>query len=247
MYAKIKQKSLLIIAALLILFGTFNLAKNSFAQEQLPADSSRNALSDAIIERLLTEIGPIVGGIVTIGIQFARKQGLRISAEAEAYFVNSAKSFVENQSRWLYKQIKDNPKYEIDFQKGKIPKELGQAALDNVKKQLEVELKSDEFTKTAREMLSENLETLVERFVTEHRKEQNDKARELLHTFVPIVVDAALLAYKNSEEVRNNQDGILKEAIKSLTEIFAQEQILLSLENAKIYVKSELYKKTVES
>jgi len=245
MYLKIKQRALLIIAALLISFGTFNLTVNSFATEHEATSNNVDwgSISTAIIERLLTEIGPIVGGIVGIGIQFARKQGLKISAEAEEYFVNSARSFVENQGRWLYQQIRDNPKYREEFLRGKIPKELGQEALLNVKKQLEVELKSDEFTKVARGMLTENLETLIERVVTEHKKDQNEKARQLLYASVPIVVDAALLIYKNNEEIRNNKDAIIEEALQSLFGIFQHDSVLLPYEHAKIYIKSELNKR----
>ncbi len=141
-------------AIALIGFGTYNLSVATFAQQESPTGERSRDLNDllfTLVDHFVGQVGPIVGGAVTLGISFVRKHGLKISAEAEEYFVNSTKSFVENQTRFLYKQIKENPQYAEAFSKGIIPPDLGKTALGNVVNQLEVELRSDEFTKTAEE------------------------------------------------------------------------------------------------
>jgi hypothetical protein len=229
----------------LIGFGVFNLSTAHFviaqeAETREEVSNQQSDLGDIIIQRLLAEIGPIVGGIVAIGIQFARKQGLKISAEAEEYFVNMAKSFVENQSRFLYKQIRDNPQYKEYLVKGRIPPELGQKAKQNAVKQLKVELQSDEFTKAAKDVLSTNLETLVERYVTENKKETSDRIRMLLNDLVPIGVNAALLSYDTSQDAQKNKEKIIADALESIAKVFDAEELLFSHESAKLMIKSEL-------
>ncbi len=85
-----------------------------------------------ILEQLLSTIGPVVAGAVSMEISFARKKGLQISADAEEYFVNSAKSFVENQGRYVFKQFADNPEYHEQLSRGKMPPELGKKVFENV-------------------------------------------------------------------------------------------------------------------
>jgi len=70
----LENRILLYIGAALIAFGVFNLSIAHFviAQEEQPREE-RSDVVDVMIQRLLAEIGPIVGGIVAIGIQFARK------------------------------------------------------------------------------------------------------------------------------------------------------------------------------
>src|SRR5574341_2466077 len=122
-------------AIALIGFGTYNLSVATFAQQESPVGENPQDWNDllfTLIDHLVGQVGPIVGGSVTLGISFARKKGIAISAEAEEYFVNSTKSFVENQTRFVYKQIKANlQKYTESFSKGIIPPELGIAARDN--------------------------------------------------------------------------------------------------------------------
>ncbi|MFQ6095979.1 MAG: hypothetical protein ACE5NN_07535 [Candidatus Bathyarchaeia archaeon] len=233
---------MLYVAVILIGFGVFNLSTSNLAtaQQDGAGTTPTTQLVDIIVERLISEIGPIVAGAVLIAIQFARKQGLRISAEAEEYFVNAAKSFVENQSRFLYKKIRDNPEYRDYLVKGRIPPKLGKEALESVKEQLRVELQSDEFTRAARDMLDKNLETLIERYVTENKKELAEKGRRLLNELVPVAVDAALLSFDKPEDARKNKDKIIKEALESVAKTFDFEELLFSDDDATMRIKSEL-------
>ena len=233
-------------AIALIGFGTYNLSVATFAQQEYPVTEPHdwNDLLFSLIDHLVGQVGPIVGGAVTLGISFARKKGIAISAEAEEYFVNSTKSFVENQTRFVYKQIKANPqKYAEAFSKGIIPPELGIAARDNVIKQLHVELRSDEFTKTARDMLKNNLEPLVERMFTQHKSESSEKIRKMFNEHVPTAVDAVLLSYKTVEEAHSDKEKIIDEALKSIIVAFDSENMLFSDDIAKTYIKAELNKR----
>ena len=44
------------------------------------------------------------------------------------FLFDTAMSFVQTQGRFLYKEIRDNPKYAKEFSKGRIPPELGKKA-----------------------------------------------------------------------------------------------------------------------
>ena len=57
------------------------------------------------------------------------------------YLFDTAMSFVQTQSRFLCKEIRDNPKYAKEFAKGRIPPELGKKAKKNVTNQLEKVIK----------------------------------------------------------------------------------------------------------
>ena len=132
------NKGILVVSIVLISFGTFNAINNVFAQSSSELsvkcfDSSGTETYCAkpmdlflqnILEQFLSTVGPIVAGAVSMGISFARKKGLQISAEAEEYFVKSTKSFVENQSRYVFKQFMENPEYREDLAKGKMPSKL---------------------------------------------------------------------------------------------------------------------------
>ena len=89
---------MLISSILLISFATFNLSTSIFAEEPtkitLKCYDEQDNLLDAcakpmdlfwmqVFENLIGVALPYVGGAVIIGIEFARKQGLKISADAE--------------------------------------------------------------------------------------------------------------------------------------------------------------------
>jgi len=242
----------------LILFGSINITMDKLALAQ-NSDSANNSsqanqsnqdhqskLYDAIFENLLTQILPLVGGLVAIGTQFARKQGLKISADAEEYFVKSAQSFVANQSRLMYKEIRDNPDYAVALAQGRIPKEIGKKALENVKSQFLVEIQSDEFTKTARKMLQDNLDALVERSVTQNNKEIGEKTKNMLNDLIPVAVSAVLLQFKTKEDAQKETDRIIQDVLKTAVHFFDYESILFSNEIAEIHIKSELNKRIGE-
>ncbi|MEX2061039.1 MAG: hypothetical protein WD966_08295, partial [Nitrosopumilaceae archaeon] len=125
----------------------------------------------------------------------------------------------------MYKEMKDNPQYAEYLAKGRIPPELGKKALESVKKQIQVELRSDEFTKATREVLQANLEPLVERIVTQHNKKLAEKTSAMLTDLIPVAVDAALFQYDDKNEARKNKDKIIEEVLKSVEKNFDYENI----------------------
>jgi len=249
-------KFLILTSILLISFGTFNLT-TSFGQEsssevtvqcvdekgnKVPCAKPMDLFIQNILEQLLSTIGPLVAGAVTMGIQFARKQGLKISAEAEEYFVKSAKSFVENQSRYIYKQFRDNEEYRAELLQGRMPKKLGQDVFNETKKQLLNELKSDEFTKATKQMLTENIDSLIERTLSENKKEVAVRVKNLLKELTPLAVDAALLYYKN-DDIEAKKDEIISKALESVNKNFESEYLIMSANNARMYIEAELKRK----
>lgn len=251
------NKGILLISIVLITFGTFNVINNVFAQSSSELsvkcfDSNGTETYCAkpmdlflqnILEQLLSTVGPIVAGAVSMGISFARKKGLQISAEAEEYFVNSAKSFVENQSRYVFKQFMENPEYHEELAKGKMPSKLGKEVFQNVKSQLLTEIKSDEFTKTTRNMLIENLDSLIERTLSESKKESAQRARSLLREFVPLAVDSALLYIREQEINDEQKTEIVRKAMEMVAKNFDNEYLIMSTISAKMYIEAELVKK----
>ena len=254
---QIINKGIVVISIILISFGTINIANNVFAQssdeisvkcfeqdgnETYCAKPMDLFLQD-ILEQLLSTVGPIVAGAVSMGISFARKKGLQISADAEEYFINSARSFVDNQSRYVFKQFMENPEYKEQLIQGKMPKELGASVFKNVKLQLMTELKSDELTNTARNMLKDNLDSLIERTLSESKSEAAKKARKLLEEFVPLAVDSAML-YVNEYEITDEQKNeIVQKSIDLVAKNFDNEYIIMSTESAKMYIEAELKRK----
>lgn len=251
------NKGVLIISIALISFGSFNVFNNVFAQSSNEIsvkcfDLNGNETYCAkpmdlfvqnILEQFLSTVGPIVAGAVSMGISFARKKGLQISADAEEYLVNSAKSFVDNQSRYVFKQFMENPEYREQLAKGKMPQKLGKEIFQNVKSQLLVEIKSDEFTKAARSMLTENMDSLIERTLSESKKELAQRTRKLLGEFVPLAVDSALLYVKEQEINDEQKREIVKKAIDMVAKNFDAEYIIMSANNAKMYIEAELKQK----
>jgi hypothetical protein len=248
------NKTLIAVSILLMSFGTFNLVttygETSSSINVKCFDSDDRELQycikpldlflQSVFEQLLSTVGPIVAGAVSMAISFARKKGLVISADAEEYFVKSARSFVDNQSRYIFKQFMENPEYREQLAKGKMPKTLGIEVFQNVKSQLLVELKSDEFTNTARSMLIENIDSLIERTLTESKHDAAKKARELLTEFVPLAVDSALLYVKENEITDEQKKEIVRKCILVIAKNFDNEYLIMSVDSAKMYIEAEL-------
>lgn len=283
---KIRDKILLYLSISAILFGTFNIV-NSYAandtQNEKLSDPNSNDLTFeqqiifALIEKGLSQVGPIVGGAVGLGIKFARKKGLQISAEAEEYTVQLASSFVSSQSRWIYEQYRnkgyweendkkykkeieyklanakkehneeDAKKYQKELEKvtrqHRLPYTLGKAARDRVITDLKVELQSDEFTKTTRKMLEDNLVSLVERTVTQNNKEITAKSRKIIHDLAPLAIESLLLPLKSKEDAQNAEKKIIEDAIDSIRKHFDFEEISFDENYLDIVVKAELNKR----
>ena len=241
-----KAKTSLCLIPLLLLFYVVNLALSpAYAQGAERAPSTD--FWSRIIEETVTATIPLVAAAIAAFIPaffgYARKQGLKISAEAEEYFVKATKSFVENASREIYDDIRKNRKdYMEHISQGRVPPTLGGNAKKIVKEKLMVELRSDEFTNTTRSMLAENLDNLVERYVTEHKREMADRVRKLMEEFVPIAVNAELLPYKTQEEIRKNIETIQDKAFESVGQAFDHQRLLFSHADAKTHIKAELNK-----
>jgi len=247
------DKIMFCLFIVMIGFGTYNLAMDSFAQES-PKDDYGDVweqLQDVLIKNVLGQVGPIVAGAVGMGFQFARTKGLAISAEAEEYFVNSAKTFVTSQSRWIYEQMRDNKGAWEELDKknggqahvGGTPKSLGRAARDRVVNDLMTELKSDEFTRVTRNMLKDNVVSLVERTVTENNKELSEKSKGLIESLAPLAVDAMLLPLQSKEEARQKSTEIIDSALKSIKKNLDYEEIPFDKDLAEVMIKSELFKR----
>lgn len=287
---KIGNKILFYVSITLIAFGTFNIV-NSFAenesQNKTDVSDSRNTFTFeqqiifAIIEKGLSQVGPIVGGAVGLGIKFARKKGLQISAEAEEYFVKSASTFVASQSRWIYEQMRDRREYwknndaeylkdikkkyeeakaanqdktvveklkkEIAKMENKHPEglsyTLGMEARNRAIANLKTELQSDEFTKATREMLEQNLVSLVEKTVTQNNKEIAEKSCKIIHDLAPLAIDSLLLPMKSKEDAQEKTTEIVNTAVASIRKHFDFEEISFDENFLEIVVKAELNKR----
>jgi len=260
-FREFTSKPLYLIAFALLAFGIINLSNNVLAQSTLPAGVECQILQDGttigicpdseltiwdriilqILEQMFMVIAPIVTGVVTIGLQFAKKRGLQISGEAEDYIVKSVRSFVEKQSRFLYKEIEKN--YPDYFKKGKIPPDLGEKAKQQLIEDLKVELESDEFTNTARSMITKNLDPLIERFVTESKSDHIKRARELLKEITPLAVDAAIYSLKDTKDAKQKRDQAFDLAHQRIIEHLKNEFLLVSDDIIDMYVGAEMKKK----
>jgi len=92
-------------------------------------------------------------------------------------------------------------------------------------------------------MLTANLDVLIERYVTENKKETADKVRTLFKELVPIAVDAALLSFKTPQEAQGKIEDIKKDALKSVARAFEFEELLVSHEDIMTRIMAELNKK----
>lgn len=159
------------------------------------------------------------------------------------FLFETAMSFVETQGRFLYKEIRDNPKYMKEFSQGKIPAELGRKAKKSVMNQLSKELQSDAFKSVAKNAMGAGIDMIIERTVTKNKKETGQKARELLKEVIPMAMDAALLDYSNKKDIIKNKSKVINAALKSVSEFFDYEQMLFSNGVAKMLLLSELYRR----
>ena len=243
---RVKHRIWIIISIGLMAFGTVNLSINVFAETHEPIEDDSSFAEEVAIlafENFLTIVLPLVVGAVKMGMQFARTKGLQISAEAEEYIVNQTQSFVDNQFRFMFKELKDDPSHLKALQNGKFPKELSQKALSNVKTQLKKELESDEFTNVTRQMLLDNLDPLIERYVTKSKNERLGRASKLLKELSPLVVDSLLLSYKTDKESEDQREEIVKSAIEKITKHLKDQLLLLPEDLIDTHVRAELKNK----
>ena len=231
----------------LVIFGMANLTLDVLAQSevktQIPDELDfKEKLILSIVENLLTVVAPIVASAVGIAIRWARQHGLRISAEAEEYFVENTRLFVDKQTRFIFREL-NKPENLQALRRGEIPTELGKAAFTNVKSELLKELKSDEFTQVARNMINANLDALIENAVTKAKSDQAKRALELIKDLAPKAVDAAMLTIENTQQAKDNRIEIMNEATNSIFEFLKKEFLLSSEDMVKLFVKAELRNK----
>ena len=111
LYTTVRGRILLLSSIALLTFGIFNMATNSFAQElevPIPENLTKEEILNYIILKALAQIGPAVAGGVGIGIDYLRRRGIQISADAEEYLTNSISSLAARQSKWIYEELRDN-------------------------------------------------------------------------------------------------------------------------------------------
>ncbi|CAD6526853.1 exported hypothetical protein [metagenome] len=246
-YDKTSGRIIFLIAFAFLAFGVFNVLTNSYAQaseENSPSDDvSPSNVVNLIILQLISQTGPIVAAITTIGIQFLRNHGIKISQEAEHAFVETASMLVVRQSKWIYEELRDNPQYVNQLGQGQIPSKLGEQAKANVIANLEKELDKPEFKNAAVDTLKENIPELVESMVAKTKLLNSERSRKLIEELTPAAVDAVLLKFESKDEMKKNVDVIVAEATKSIKDYFHFEEVLYHGNLIDIKVKSELSKK----
>jgi len=255
LYPGKKGKIFLFLTVGLIVFGLFNIATQSYATSHeginLPESLKPEDLINYAIVQGLSQIGPLLAGALPLGFRYLRGQGIKIDKDAEAYFVKTIPKLVENQSRWMYEQMKDENKLKPYKDKDEklglpekfFPKSLGEAALENVKKDLTVMLTSDGFIKSTKTILTANMKNAIESAVTQNNKVLTERSRNLIKDLTPLIIDSLLLDYKSKDDAKNAKVTIINAATQSIRENFDFEEIIFNEKLAEIFVKSELNKK----
>jgi len=186
-----------------------------------------------------------------LGFSYLRKQGIKIDKDAEAYFIKTIPKLVENQSRWIYEQMKDEntlKKYQEEdkqsgFPKKSFPRSLGKAALANVTKDLTSMLSSEGFRDATKKILTDNMKNVIESAVTQNNKLLTDRSRNLIKDLTPLIIDSLLLDYNSKDDAKDEKEKIINAAAQSIKENFDFEEIFFDKKLAEIFVKSELNKK----
>lgn len=259
----LKKNSTSIIAIMLLGFGLFNLSNTIYAQNDttIPAligyDENtpfHEKLIILAVEQLLTIVGPITGSVVLMFTKFLNKKGIKISQETQDYFAKTASNYVQNESRYMFKQFTDKNAqhhtalrtYFDDLANGKnptFPKAFGETMRDRTTQNLKQELKSDSFSGAAKKMLGDNLKTIIETAVSKNHQDTANRAKNLLLNLVPTAIDSALLYNDNKNLTTEQKKKIVDTAVESLKKNFDQEYIILSVETAKMYLQAELKKR----
>ncbi len=92
-------------------------------------------------------------------------------------------------------------------------------------------------------MLTENLDSLIERTLSESKKDSAQKARKMLGEFVPLAVESALLYVKEQDVDDEQKEKIVQDAVDKVAKNFDNEYTIMSTENAKMYIEAELNRK----
>lgn len=259
----LRKNYTLVIAIALLGFGVFNLSNLTFAQSDdtvttfVESDESVSFTERLIVlavEQLLTIVGPITGSVVLMFTKFLNKKGIKISEETQEYFAKTASNYVQNESRYMFKQFTDKNAqhhtelrtYFADLADGKnpsFPKEFGHAMRTRTAENLKRELKSDSFSGAAKKMLKNNLTTIIETAVSKNHQDTANRAKNLLVDLVPTAIDSALLYNESNSLTKEQKEKIIETAVESLKKNFDQEYIIMSVSTAKMYLEAELKKR----
>jgi len=256
---KRKNQGILILSILLISFGTFNLSSNIYGQTitaQTSDTTPKNweRVYQDITEQLLTIALPYVGGALGIVFQWARSKGLQISKEAEEYIIDASQSIVKNQSRLLFNTVFEKKELLAAWATGTINDEGNTSLREELKKyqsvakkqaltDLENEIKSSKFKKTARVLIGDNLGGLIERAYTKNQADKAERAKQLLGELSSLAIDSALLYYDKKEINDQDKKDIIEKGIKILAKNFDFESIILDVANATMHLEADLFKK----
>jgi len=254
-YPTVRGKIFLFLTVGLIVFGLFNMATQSYAATHeginLPDSLKSEDLINYAIAQGLSQIGPFLAGALPLGFSFLRKQGIKIDKDAEAYFIKTIPKLVENQSRWIYEQMKDEntlKQYQEEDKKSGLPKKsfpnsLAKAALTNVTNDLTSMLNSEGFRDSTKKILTDNMKNAIESAVTQNNKVLTDRSRNLIKDLTPLIIDSLLLDYNSKDDAKAAKKKIINAAATSIKENFDFEEIMFDEKLAEIFVKSELNKK----
>ena len=253
-----KNQVILFGSILLISFSVFNLSASIYGQIEPPPVppnlTSTDPFYELIISQIITIVVPYAGGLVGILATYLRSKGLQISKDAEQYLVGATQSVVENQSRLLFNKVYKNRDLlgawatnTLDAEgKEALKKELKQyqtEAKANAVKLLEKEINSSQFKKTAKNMIGENLDALIESAYTKNQSNKAERAKNLLTDLSGLAVDSALLYFDNRSLRKEDKDKIVQQGIKIIAKNFDFEYLVLDVSIAKMYLESALSKR----
>ena len=254
---KEKRKNYVVLLAsiFLISVAAFNLSASIYAQsEPPPALNPEDQFSQYIINQVLTIILPYAGGLVGILLTYLRSKGLQISKDAEKYLIDATQSVVENQSRLLFNKVYKNKDLLAAWATDTIDakgmeklktelKEYRTEAKTNAVRLLEKEINSSQFKKTAKNMVGDNLDALIESAYTKNESKKAERAKNLLTDLSELAIDSALLYYDTKALEREDKEKIIEQSIKIIAKNFDFESIVLDMSNAKMYLEAALSKK----
>ena len=255
-----KSRVIVFSSILLISFGIFNLSTNIYGQETVedlePKDNWR--FIQDLSEIAISTAVPILGGTISIVLQYGRTKGLQISKEAEAYIISSAQSIVATQGRLLFDKVYQNSDlllawgagdlYEKGNEELKIKlkielKKYGEEAKKQALSDLDAEIRSSKFKQTARALVGDNLGALIESVYTKNETDKAERAKNLLLELSSLAVDSALLYYDKKKLTDQDKKDIVVKGIDIVAKNFDFEFIILNVPNAKMHLEAALAKK----
>lgn len=254
-----KSRVIIFSSILLFAFGIFNLSTNIYGEEHpdTPADleaKTSDQFYQDLIEQFITITTPLLGSVIAMVLQYGRSKGLQISKDAEEYIIGATQSIVIGQSTKLFNKIYENKDLLVAYAAGKIRDEdmkKLKKELDDYKKEakanalelLKTEIKSSKFKQTAKGMIGDNLEALIESTYTKNQSEKAERAKNLLTDLSGLAIDSALLHYDKKTLSEEDKNKIIKSGIDILAKNFSFEKIVLDVGTGKMHLEAALANK----